>query len=411
MKLPQKPLCPISSHHFAMKLNRFFQLLLLALVLTPHAPVCAELVFFSWWNPHYRTPGLFSDVRGGYTRDARLPDEPPIQLVVSDAKTKTNSEVARILVLPPGSVVVDPDALTARAQSDFGQNRAETHTFVTGYGESEDRQYYDSRTHEMYAESIWADQWTFTGPGVGTAAVTLSARFDVDISNSPCDGCGVSPHPALDRYVLKSWWYRLYGTIHVFDLDVIDDLYQEDSDYTEDVPHEVASFVVFRQGESGTRDFFFPIDPFVEMIPNARLNPVHTNGILSFVPEAGHRYMIASRLHIQSRQGADVDGFHTFSLDKVVLSPSMQLHSVAATNHGALFNVITGTSLTITRTGDDITLSFPSTTGSTYHVEYKTALNAPTWTPLTTRAGNEGTQTVTDSTPGGPARFYRLRVE
>jgi hypothetical protein len=397
-----------------MKFTRLFQLLLLTLALTAHTSVRAEVIDYSWWNPHYATPGVFSDVRGGYSRDARLPDEPPIQVVTSDSKTKTNSEVARILVMPPGSVVVDPNALTARAQSDFGQNHAETRTFTTGFAESEDRQYYDSRSHEMYAESIWADQWTFTGPGVGTAAVTLSARFDVDINNSPCPECGVSLHPAFDRYSFKSWWYRLYGTLHVFDLDVIDEVYQPDSDYYPEVPHEVASFVVFRQGANETRDFFFPFEPFFEMIPNSRLNPVHTNGTLSFVPIPGHRYMIASRLHIQSREGADVGGFHTFSLDKVILSPNLQLHSVAATNLGAQFNVLTGnpgTPLTIARTDGDFTLSFPSATGSTYHVEYKTALNAPTWTTLATRAGNDSAQTVTDSNPGGSARFYRLRVE
>lgn len=394
-----------------MKLNRLFQLLLLTLVLTPHAPVRAELIFYSWWDARYEFFSLFSDASGGYTRDARLPDEPPIQVVASDSSTKTNRNVARILVVPPGSDVVDPDALTARAQTDFGQNHAETRTFVTGYGESEDRQYFDSRSHSMIAESFWADQWTFTGPGLGTAAVTLSAGFDVEISNSPCFTCGVSQHPALDRYLLKTWWYRLYGTLHVFDLDMIDEVYQPDSDYYPEVPHEVASFIVFQQGANETRDFFSSIEPFEGMIPNARLNPVHTNGTISFVPVAGHRYMVAGRLHIQSREGADVDGFHTFSLDKVILDQGLRLHSVAATNNGAQFNVLAATRLTLTRTGTDVTLSFPSATGFTYHVEYKTALNASAWTLLTTRAGNGSTQTVSDSNPGGQARFYRLRVE
>jgi len=395
-----------------MKMIRLFQLLLLALVLTPHAPARAELVFFSWWDPHYRTPGLFSDVRGGWTRDARLPDEPPIQVLATDFSTKTNRDVARILVVPPGSDVVDPDALTARAQSDFGQNHAETRTFTTGFAESNDRQFYDSRSHQMFAESIWADQWTFSGPGVGTAAVTLSAGFEVDISNSPCPGCGVTVHPAFDRYVLKGWWYRLYGTLHVFDLDVIDKVYQPDSDYYPEVPHEVASFVVFRQGANQTGDFFFPIDPFVEMIPNSRLTPVHTNGTISFVPVAGHRYMIASRIHIQSREGADVDGFHTLSLDQVVLGQGLRLHSVATTNNGAQFKVLAATRLSIIpAAGGGFTLSFPSATGFTYHVEYKTALNAPTWTPLTTRAGNSVVQTVNDANPDGQTRYYRLRVE
>ena len=65
----------------------------------------------------------------------------------------------------------------------------------------------------------------------------------------------------------------------------------------------------------------------------------------------------------------------------------------------------------LTRTGGDVTLSFPSATGFTYHVEYKTALNTPAWTPLTTRAGNGSIQTVNDLNPGGQTRYYRLRVE
>ncbi len=393
-----------------MKPPRLSQLLLLALVLMSHAPARAEIIDFSWWDRHYETPGLFTYVAGGYSRDARLPDEPPIQMVVNDSSFKTNRDLARILVVPPGSDVVDPNALTARAQTEFGQNHAETRTFTSGFAESDDRQFYDSRSHSMHADSIWADQWTFTGPGVGTAAVTLSAGFDVNINNSPCPTCGVALHPALDRYVFKSWWYRLYGTLHVFDLDVIDQVYQEDSDDWPEVPREVASFIVFRQGENSARDFFSPIEPFTVM-PNWRLTPVHTNGTISFVPVAGHRYMIAGRIHIQSREGADVDGFHTLSLDKVILGQGLRLHSVAATNQGAQFNVLAATPLAIARTGNDVTLSFPSATGFTYHVEYKNALNAPAWTPLTSRVGNGSPQTLNDSHPGGSARFYRLRVE
>ncbi len=241
--------------------------------------------------------------------------------------------------------------------------------------------------------------------------MTLSAGFEVDISNSPCPGCVVAAHPAFDRNVLKDWWYRLYGTLHVFDLDVIDEVFQEDSDYYPEVPHEVAAFVVFRQGSNSSQDSFSPFPPFFRPIPNARLAPVHTNGTISFVPMVGHRYMVAGRIHIQSREGADVDAFHTFSLDKVVLGSGLRLHSVAVTNHGAQFNVLAATRLSIIRTGSDVTLSFPSTTGFTYHVEYKTALDTSAWTPLATRAGDGSAQSVIDPNPSGSARFYRMHVQ
>jgi hypothetical protein len=395
-----------------MKPILLIQLLPIVLALTLPASVRAEIIDFSWWDTRYETPGLFSSAAGGYSRDARFPDEAPIQVVNSDSDFTTNRDVTSVFVVPPGTEVFSTNIhFTARAQSDFGKNHAQTRTLTTGFAESEDRQYFDSRSHSMIAESIWADQWTFTGPGLGTAAVTLSAGFEVDISNSPCPtgDCGVSLHPAFDRYEFKAWWYRIYGALHVFDLDVIDEVYQPDSDDYPEVPREVASFVVFRQGENSTRDFFSPIEPFTVM-PNWRLAPVHTNGSLSFVPVAGHRYRVAGRIQIQSREGADVNAFHTLSLDKVILGQGLRLHSVAGTN-GAQFNVLVATSLTLTRTAGEVTLSFPSATEFTYHVEYKTAFDAPLWTPLATRTGDGGAQNVIDSNAGGSARFYRLRVE
>ena len=395
-----------------MKPIRLIQLLLLALALTPHVAVRAAIIDFSWWDPRYANPGIFTSAAGGYSRDARFPDgEPPIQVVVNDSSTKTNGDVARILVVPPGSEVVDTNALTARAQTDFGRNHAETRTFATGSAFIGNGYYSDRRSHTGIAESIWADRWTFTGPGLGTAAVTLTAGINADLSDSPCFGCGVAVHHAFDQYVINGWWYRLYGTLHVFDLDVIDEVYQPDSDYYPEVPHEVASFVVFRQGSNIPQDFFSPIDPFTVM-PNWRLTPVHTNGTLSFVPVAGHRYMVAGRIHIQSREGADVDAFHTLSLDKVILDQGLRLHSVATTNNGAQFNVLSATRLTVTRNGSDqMVLSFPSATGFTYFMEYKAALAAGAWTPLATRTGNGNVQSVTDSIANGSSRFYRLRIQ
>ena len=396
-----------------MKPNRFFPLSLLALTSLPHAPARAEIIFFSWWDPHFETPGVFSDVRGGFTRDARLPDEDPIQVVNSDSSTKTNTDVASVRVFPPGSSVVDPDAFTARAQSDFWQNHAETRTIVTGFGESENKEYFDSRTHVMQAESIWSDHWTFSGVGVGSATVSVSANFDVNITSSPCSPglCEQVDNPIFTRQELKDWWYRIYGSIRVFDLDVIDQLYQVDSDEFIEVPHEVAAFQVFQQGANQTQDFFSPIEPFIGPMPNARLTPIRSSGTASFVPVAGHRYAVAGHIHIQSRNGADVDAAHTLSLDHVLLGPGLRLNSVAI-NNGAQLKVFDATRLAITQTGgDEVTLAFPSVPGFTYFVEFKNSLDVSDWTQLATRVGDGGVQAVTDSISGRPARFYRLRIQ
>ena len=388
-----------------MKPIRLIQLLLLALTLTPYAPARAAGIDFSRWDYRFATPGLYSMAEGRYSREALLPDEDEIRIRSTDLSVRTNREVARVLVVPPGSDVVGTNAYTARAQTDFGQNHAEARTFVTGYGESDVEEYFDRRGHVSQTESLWADRWTFSGIGVGSAMVTLSVSLVVNISDSPCTGsaCLGVGNPIFTRAGLIPWWYRVSGLVGVFDLDQLDQLFPEESDPI-DVPHEVAAFDIYQQGQVPGPDFF-------GVIPNARLTPIRTNGTLSFVPVAGHRYAVGGSIRLRSESGADVDAGHTLSLDHVVLGSGLRLNSFAVTN-GAQFNVLAATRLTPTRTsGGEVTLSFPSATGFTYHVEYKTALNATAWTPLATRTGNGNVQSVNDSAPGGPARYYRLRVQ
>jgi hypothetical protein len=216
-------------------------------------------------------------------------------------------------------------------------------------------------------------------------------------------------NPIFTRQGLRTWWYRLYGSIRVFDLDIIDRLFQADSDYYPDVPRHVAAFEVVQQGANDSQDIF-GLEPYGEIL-NARLTPIQTNGIASFVPVAGHRYAIVGRIHIQSRQGADVDAGHTLSLDEVHLGPGLRLNSVAVAN-GAQFKALTGTQLTVIQTSsNELMLSFPGTSGSTYFVEFKNALDASAWTSLATRTGDDNVQNVSDSITGGAARFYRLRVQ
>jgi len=372
----------------------------------------AEVVFFSWWDSRFANPGLYSDVRGGYSRDARLPDQEDIRDVNSHFSVKTNRELASILVVPPGSDVVGPDSFTARAQTDFGQNHAKTQTIPTGYGESDDREYFDVRHHEMYAESIWADQWTFNGPGLGSATVTLAAGLDVDITSSLCAAghCSQVVNPIFTRQGLHTWWYRLYGSIRIFDLDVIDRLALPDSDYYDDVPREVGAFEVFQQGSNIAADSFGPLDPYPD-VPNSRLAPIRGTGMASFVPVPNHRYAVVGRIHVQSRDGADVNAGHTLSLDHIVLDPGLRLHSVASKD-GAHFRILSATRLSATPTnGGQVILSFPTTVGFTYFVEFQNSLESDNWSILESRSGDGSLQNVGDSGGGESPRFYRLRLE
>lgn len=380
-----------------MKPLRLFQLLLLALTLMPHAPARAA---GSMWYPAFSTPRLYSEARGQYEREAVLPDQADIDVDIDESSFRTNREVAQVLVVPPGSTVFGTNPHTARAYTDFGQNHAEAYSFFDFEGSSEvGPRYFDRRYSRSFANSYWVDHWTFSGVGGGAAPVTLSIGVDVNIDTACADAvCLGVGHPALTRSGFRDWSYAVEGFVAVFDLDLLD----------QNVPRKVAAFDLDQQGWAGPPDSRVL---FGRVIPNARLTSIRTNGTLSFVPVAGHRYAAVGFIGLTAESGADLDASHTLSLDRVTLGHGLRLHSVAATNNGAKFNLVAATRLTIGRAGDEVALSFPTATGFAYHVEYKTALHDAPWTPLTTRAGNGGTQTVTDSSAGGSGRFYRLRVE
>jgi hypothetical protein len=68
-------------------------------------------------------------------------------------------------------------------------------------------------------------------------------------------------------------------------------------------------------------------------------------------------------------------------------------------------------SITNSVAGTTLTMTFFSSFGPAYVVEYKTNLLDAAWKPLKTNAGTEGTITVTDSLSAAPTRFYRVRLQ
>ena len=67
--------------------------------------------------------------------------------------------------------------------------------------------------------------------------------------------------------------------------------------------------------------------------------------------------------------------------------------------------------LTATLSGGNVTVSFPTLTGSSYQVEYKTHLTDAAWTSLGSPiSGNNSLQSVKDSATGS-SRFYRVQVQ
>jgi len=67
-------------------------------------------------------------------------------------------------------------------------------------------------------------------------------------------------------------------------------------------------------------------------------------------------------------------------------------------------------SLVATLNGGGINLSFPTETGSTYTVQYKTNLEEPAWNTLTVTNGTGATAVVSDSA-NGSRRFYQLSIQ
>lgn len=77
---------------------------------------------------------------------------------------------------------------------------------------------------------------------------------------------------------------------------------------------------------------------------------------------------------------------------------------------GPLSNGPTSVSITPSLSGGNLLLAFPTQTGFTYTVQYKTNLLSATWTTLTTTNGTGATATVT-SALNAANRFYRLQIQ
>lgn len=60
------------------------------------------------------------------------------------------------------------------------------------------------------------------------------------------------------------------------------------------------------------------------------------------------------------------------------------------------------------KTGDDFIVSFQTSPGNTYTVQYTDSLAPQNWQSLPSVAGNGAVETVTNHAPGVAQRFYRL---
>lgn len=130
-----------------MKPILLIQLLPIVLALTLPASVRAEIIDFSWWDTRYETPGLFSSAAGGYSRDARFPDEAPSRwstVVAFHDEPGCHQRVCGASLERRSSARTSTSRRARNATS--GRTTSQTRTLTTGFAESEDRQYFDSRS-------------------------------------------------------------------------------------------------------------------------------------------------------------------------------------------------------------------------------------------------------------------------
>jgi hypothetical protein len=72
--------------------------------------------------------------------------------------------------------------------------------------------------------------------------------------------------------------------------------------------------------------------------------------------------------------------------------------------------VLAGIPLTASLNAGSIALSFPTQSGLTYTFQYKNNLTDPTWSTLTTVAG-DGTTKIENDGAGLASRFYRVSAK
>ena len=63
------------------------------------------------------------------------------------------------------------------------------------------------------------------------------------------------------------------------------------------------------------------------------------------------------------------------------------------------------------RDGANFSLSFLATSGRKYTLEFKSRVADPAWTPLYSKTSSGGVTTMTDFSPTGEQRCYRVRAE
>ncbi|MDB6122276.1 MAG: hypothetical protein JWQ71_1269 [Pedosphaera sp.] len=115
-------------------------------------------------------------------------------------------------------------------------------------------------------------------------------------------------------------------------------------------------------------------------------------------------------LYYQAGAGGNVEFYSINNGTPILINDSTNSNAIKA------FQAVASPALPVTilnpaHIGGATTFSFLTQAGHTHYVEYKNAITDPTWTPLTTIAGNGSSTNVTDNTASGAVRFYHVRSQ
>jgi hypothetical protein len=116
-------------------------------------------------------------------------------------------------------------------------------------------------------------------------------------------------------------------------------------------------------------------------------------------------------LYYQAGSGGNVEFYTIRNGTPILINDSTNSNAIKAFQVVASPAALPVTILNPAHTGGSTTFSFLTQAGHTHYVEYKNAITDPTWSALTTIAGNGSSTNVTDNTTSGSARFYRVRSQ
>ncbi|MEW5966958.1 MAG: FxDxF family PEP-CTERM protein [Pseudomonadota bacterium] len=198
---------------------------------------------------------------------------------------------------------ITPATSGAKAQSDFGSNRAEASAWNGRYWtETRVQNAWDPTESSVYgATSSGAAAWsTYTEVFTPSADGQITLEFELRQHPSGGNPGGTTGYPNVkyDGYAVGSL------LVQVFDLDSLHEYWRNDSSYPIEGPAFIGSGEIGRDWMDGTGTSFLSV---------------------VFDVTGGTRYSLVSQLSVFAEENASADFYGTASLERILVTPGMSL--------------------------------------------------------------------------------------